>query len=346
MLTYTLSLLSLSCRSSIEPSQQLNAEVIQTTDTASDTQADSELDSQQGTGHSVETGMDSTPDTDDSGDSDTGTILLPGDWLSVSAGADFACGIHLDGSLECWGDNSYGQSSPPSGIFMNFACAGYSACAIKYNSEIICWGHTNFWSDIPIIDNEELIFLRGGTSNFIAIDGGSELSWWGGDDLYHQSPPEGSFLSADIAIGPDDGCVVDMNGQVQCWTEEGAPYEPVAGVYVSVHLGSAFGCALDAAGVPTCWSDNDWATSVGADNPIPETYISMDLAATHGCGVTTAGVARCWGYPYEWWGSDSTDPPTGGFLDVAVGSLFSCGVTDNHDMVCWGLGSDGQTTPP
>lgn len=168
----------------------------------------------------------------------------------------------------------------------------------------------------------------------------------GGWDLYEQAPPEGSYLSADVDVDLDDVCVVDIYGQVQCWTREGVLYEPVAGVYVSVHLGALYGCTLDMAGIPTCWSDNDWATWVGADNPFPEAYISMDLTTTHGCGITTAGIVRCWGYPYEWGGSDSTIPPAGGFIDVAVGPTFSCGVTDNHDMVCWGMDAMGQASPP
>src|SRR5436309_9480475 len=36
---------------------------------------------------------------------------------SVSAGWDYSCGVKSDGSLACWGYNSYGQSSPPAGTF-------------------------------------------------------------------------------------------------------------------------------------------------------------------------------------------------------------------------------------
>jgi alpha-tubulin suppressor-like RCC1 family protein len=43
---------------------------------------------------------------------DTGAMAT-----QVSAGHDFTCAILLDGSLACWGKNSFGQSTPPSGTF-------------------------------------------------------------------------------------------------------------------------------------------------------------------------------------------------------------------------------------
>ena len=34
---------------------------------------------------------------------------------TISAGYQHACGVKSDGTLACWGNNDYGQSTPPAG---------------------------------------------------------------------------------------------------------------------------------------------------------------------------------------------------------------------------------------
>ena len=35
--------------------------------------------------------------------------------MDISSGDSHTCGIRIDGSIECWGSDDYGQSSPPNG---------------------------------------------------------------------------------------------------------------------------------------------------------------------------------------------------------------------------------------
>jgi alpha-tubulin suppressor-like RCC1 family protein len=76
------------------------------------------------------------------------------DWVGLDVGQDASCGIRSDGSLWCWGDNSFGQlGAPPStqavamparvGSDANFAQISvdtFSACALKTDGSIACWG--------------------------------------------------------------------------------------------------------------------------------------------------------------------------------------------------------------
>ena len=45
------------------------------------------------------------------------TACAGGEFQSVSAGGEHTCGLRADGSVECWGRDDAGQSSPPGGIF-------------------------------------------------------------------------------------------------------------------------------------------------------------------------------------------------------------------------------------
>ena len=38
-----------------------------------------------------------------------------GEFASVSAGGAHTCGVRLDGSVACWGDDGFGKSTPPEG---------------------------------------------------------------------------------------------------------------------------------------------------------------------------------------------------------------------------------------
>ena len=72
----------------------------------------------------------------------------------VSANHFHTCGIKTDGSVQCWGagtttDNCYpgyfgfyecGQSSPPSGLFMDISAGNQHTCGIKIDGTVQCWG--------------------------------------------------------------------------------------------------------------------------------------------------------------------------------------------------------------
>ena len=46
----------------------------------------------------------------------SGRITPPaGEFASVSAGGKHTCGVRMDGSVSCWGNNSYRQATPPEG---------------------------------------------------------------------------------------------------------------------------------------------------------------------------------------------------------------------------------------
>ena len=56
-------------------------------------------------------------------------------WLGVTftailAGDAYNCGIRPEATLECWGDNTYGQTLPPEGRFMAIELGTNLGCGI------------------------------------------------------------------------------------------------------------------------------------------------------------------------------------------------------------------------
>jgi alpha-tubulin suppressor-like RCC1 family protein len=81
----------------------------------------------------------------------TGTFT---DWTDLDLGQDASCGIRADGSLWCWGDNSFGQlgaapqSNPvtaPAQVgtdtgYVQISIDTFSACGRKTDGTALCWG--------------------------------------------------------------------------------------------------------------------------------------------------------------------------------------------------------------
>ena len=56
--------------------------------------------------------------------------------LSNSAFNPFSCGIDENGDILCWGNDDYGQSSPPSGSFIQLSSGVYHSCAVTTNGNV------------------------------------------------------------------------------------------------------------------------------------------------------------------------------------------------------------------
>jgi len=87
-------------------------------------------------------------------------------FLQVSAGNEHACGVKTDGSVACWGDNSYGQASPPSGAstptntptptltgagvhFVQVSADQFYTCGVKTDGGVACWGNNDYGQASP-----------------------------------------------------------------------------------------------------------------------------------------------------------------------------------------------------
>lgn len=80
-----------------------------------------------------------------------GTNVSPtGTFTKISAGgAGHACGLRVDGSISCFGDNVEGQDAVPSETFLDVAAWGFGACGLLEDHTPLCWGwETTSWAPL------------------------------------------------------------------------------------------------------------------------------------------------------------------------------------------------------
>lgn len=72
-----------------------------------------------------------------------GTAIPAGPFVSFDVGYIAGCAISAAGALTCFGDDTYGESSPPEGTYTTVSMSAGSAhaCAITTDGEVVCWGY-------------------------------------------------------------------------------------------------------------------------------------------------------------------------------------------------------------
>jgi hypothetical protein len=79
------------------------------------------------------------------GDNSYGQSTPPaGTFTQVAAGASHTCGVKTDGTLACWGYNGSGQSTPPAGTFTQVAAGAQHTCGVKTDGTLACWGRNDY----------------------------------------------------------------------------------------------------------------------------------------------------------------------------------------------------------
>ena len=261
-------------------------------------------------------------------------VLHPANVTSISAGSAHTCAIREDGSLICWGHDSYGQLgnggngfwdnspgsqlSPPLDSALDLGpnrtalevSAGHEhTCAILDTGDVKCWGKG---------DRGQLGSGAGGYRYSIPS---SVVDL--GEDRTAVSLGKGSLA--------DHACAILDNGDLKCWGRDD---------YGQIGDGGTIG-----------YNENLDFTS-GPSEPIDlgtgRTAVAVALGRSHTCAILDDGSVKCWGSDY--WGQlgdggTSTDQASPVSVDlgpgrtavaISVGNVHTCAILDDGSVKCWG----------
>lgn len=293
----------------------------------------------------------------------------------VAAGAQFGCGLTTEGSVYCWGDNTYGQwgnnstTSPDGGYgparvllpitatdtVVDIAAGARHACALMSTNHVYCWGDNSQGQlgqgTVSATPVRTPVLVTGGRT-YSAISAGS----------YHTCAIEGTG-GANLL----DCWGSNSNGQLGINLPSPVTSPTSIGQsFATVSAGANNTCALTAltTGSIYCWGDNTVGQvgvgTTGGNDTLPQavsinegtvTPVMVSAGNSVACAIDTNNNAWCWGdNTYGELGTNggpSVPSPilvsSGQFTTISAGDQFVCGIaTTLITAYCWGLNGNGQ----
>ena len=178
---------------------------------------------------------------------------------SISVGKDHTCGVSIEGRVSCWGENDYGQATPPNGKFTLVSVGDEHTCGLTEEGGIICWGRDDDGQTKP--PNGQYTAVSSGKHDTCAISVGGSIECWG-DRFNHgdYTPPGGRYVA--VSISSRHGCAIAVDGRMVCWgRNDDGEGTPPHRTFVSVSVGRDHSCGVTDDGAALCWGDNSWGQS-------------------------------------------------------------------------------------
>jgi alpha-tubulin suppressor-like RCC1 family protein len=272
---------------------------------------------------------------------------------ALSAGGSHTCGLAVDSTAYCWGDDFDGQlgndSAPAAAApvlvsgghrFVAISAGSWHTCAIASDAIAYCWGALaagNAHVPTPVPGGLALRSVVAGGAFTCAVDSDRHGYCWG--------------VNSDGELG-----IGDTSG-VGRYTPT-----PVAGglSLEMITADASHACGITTDGAAYCWGRNDGGqlgdgTRTRSFSPVPVqgglTLATLTAGSGFTCGLTPGGAAFCWGWNnYGQLGDGTTvnrvipTPVSGGlaFVTLDAGGSHVCGVTTGGSVYCWGANYQGQ----
>ncbi len=280
----------------------------------------------------------------------------PGEFVSVSVGWSFACGVRVGGRMSCWSDEDDSLPrelrSSPEGRFTAVSVGLDHVCGVREEATVACWGEAYFGADRPPAG--EFVSVSAGDFFSCGVRTDGEVVCWGlaqqatcgggvscwGWNRYPGAAPEGPFTAVSVTphrYSPATICGLRGGGELVCWNDEAFTRRPPVGSFATLDGGRGGVCGVRSGGGVVCWGEgaSGWAPPAGV-------YVSVSVGAAHGCGVLVAGEVACWGED----SAGQATAPGGVFTSVSAGEDLTCGVGAGGEVACWGSNRWWGASPP
>jgi alpha-tubulin suppressor-like RCC1 family protein len=246
----------------------------------------------------------------------SGQVKLQGEALSnvtsIAASScpsqfGFSIALRADGTVTCWGDNTFGQATPQRGLSNIVAvAAGYlQGLALRKDGRIVTWGQGN---RAPSWLSNVVAIAAGGESghNLALRADGTVVDWPVLSAEYLSKVPEGLTNAVAIAAGGGQCLALRRDGTVVGW---GANW-----------LGGA-------TGEPTPLFPHEATGLVMVAGQVLTNITAVAAGKYHSLGLKSDGTLVSWGHPYAM--QMSVPAGLSNVIAISAGPDFSLAITTN-----------------
>lgn len=279
------------------------------------------------------------------------TLVIPSTTPQVSAGFRHTCALKADGTVVCWGDNTYGQADVPAGLtsVAQVIAGGSHTCALKAEGIVACWG-SNFYGESTVPAGlASVTQVSGSWFHTCALKTDATVVCWGWNGQGQTSVPAGLASVAQVSAGTYHTCALKTDETVVCWGAAGNVYGfgqanvPEGLASVSQVSAGYMSCALKTDRTLVCWGDDpNYGRSTVPVGLTSVAYISAGVS--HNCALKTDATVVCWGANN--FGEVIVPAGLASVAQISAGTFHSCALKTNGTVECWGYNSNGQATVP
>jgi alpha-tubulin suppressor-like RCC1 family protein len=287
----------------------------------------------------------------------------------VVAGDTHTCARRTDGSLDCWGDNRFGQ----------LGTGDLERRAAPTRIAVDAVGKIYLPTGQGELSSDRAVFTCSlSTAGALDCWGDNRFGQLGTGDTQPRPRParvKGLATVERAAAGAGHACAQTSDGALYCWgnnqqgqlgvgsTASSPTPAVVTGLdtgVASVTAGGFHTCALRADGRLSCWGSNEFgqvAAPAGAPATRP-TDVDLGARATriaagadHTCAIVSDGTVRCWGdNRFGQLGSGDAavkTAPVAVALPASATQIYpartsTCALLSDASLHCWGANRDGQ----
>jgi hypothetical protein len=246
--------------------------------------------------------------------------------IGIAVGGTMACALNADGTMECWGDDTYNHTRALEGTFTQITAAASYVCGLRTDGTVACSRD----DELPPPGRFAQISAGPADSTCGLRFDGTSACWF--HDLYDKMiPASETFVT--ISNGKEFGCGLHSDGSASCWGSHPQPPPTPAGSFAAIDALSM--CAIKPDGDIMCWGHNDfWPTPPAA----------QFKAVNNECGLEQDGSLVCWGYISEY-ATELVGRMRGRYDELSVAQYYQgsdvplanlCTLTEDGDVQCVG----------
>jgi len=215
------------------------------------------------------------------GNNNYGQATPPGgiDFVAVAAGDGHSLALRSDGSLIGWGANGYGQATPPAGTdFVAVAAGAGHNLALRSDGSLVGWGYNNMGQASPP-GGTDFVAVAAGVYHSLALRSDGSLVGWGANNVGQATPPAGTDFVA-VGTGRNHGIALKADGSLVGWGGNafGKATPPAGTDFVAVAAAGGHNIALKSDGSLVGWGRNDYGQ---ATPPAGTDYVAVAAGFYH-----------------------------------------------------------------